>query len=258
MSVAGEMMRPVGQPWLAPLHLWRELLVSMLMAGMSFALGLGLIRLGFHPSLLDVALIVKDKPLIAAYLFNGAFALLILDAGWSASLLGAKWRDLLVSPLHPRFWQFAFAWILIDLLFIGAFILISHTFDGYQNDESRPFELAPFIVVCLIGAPAFLLGWIRYRLVLWPIHVLATGRLLDLETAWRATAERNNALFDMSLGIGVLCVGVLVVGIAVFAVVTDFAALLAAALGVAILPLIFRLLQLAAFVDQYRRAGEGA
>lgn len=248
--------------WWSPFHLWRQFIAAVALAVACFLLGCYLIKLGFSPSSFQTAIIAKDGALLIA--FGGAViaSLFTFDACWLAGLFGATWKGVLLFPLRPRFWRFAFAWVAIDLLFVSTYLQLVDILHLIEIDENAALNLGKFIVSLGIGLPALALLWIRFRLILWPIHVLATGHLGELQVPWQMTGGKHSSLFDLSIGL--LFAPIVLLAIVVAVILTlmptyfgDSAYIAIPLMALAVL-LLFRSLQLSAFVERYQSTLSGS
>jgi hypothetical protein len=242
--------------WWSPFHLWRQFAVALILATSIFLLGCYLIKIGFPFSNFFTAFTAKDASLWMAYSGVALASLLLFDGCWLAGLFGATPKGVLLFPLRARFWHFAFAWAMIDLLFVSAYLQITHAIDLLEPIPGAPFSTLRLLLSLGVGIAGLLLIWVRFRLALWPIHVLATGRIGDLETSWRITGGKGGSLFDLTMGLIFASIAFVVVTVVIAFVVLPtyvgdlgFIALPAVAL---VIPILFRTLQLSAFVDRYQ------
>jgi hypothetical protein len=248
--------------WWSPFHLWRQFIISVALSASCFLLGWYLIKLGFPLQSFQAAFSHKDAALLMAFAGTAIASFLMFDACWLAALFGATWKGVLFFPLRPRFWQFAFAWVIIDLLFISSYLRLADTLDLIEVDKDAALNLAKTVLSLGIGVSALALFWIRCRLFLWPTHVLATGRIGDLQTPWQMTGGKRGSLFDLSIGIIFLAAVFLAIAVAIALVLmpTYFgdSAYVVIPLMVLAIPLVFRSLQLSAFAERYRSISENS
>lgn len=246
---------PELRAWWSPVHLWRQFIASAAAAVSCFLLGYCLIKAGFAPSNLHTGVIVKDATLLMAFGSVAIISFVTFDACWLAGAFGASWKEVLLFPLQRRFWYFAFAWVLIDFLFLCALFKLQSGAAAAQVDPAFKFSPGNFVVSLGILAASLTLVWIRWRLIFWPIHALVTGNLLNLEVPWRMTDGKTGSLFDLLIGLGLVCVIVLTMaGILVVAILPGQAFFAIPIMALAFTT-IFRALQLAAFAERYRSAG---
>ena len=248
--------------WWSPFHLWRQFIAAVALSASCFLLGCYLIKLGYPAFGLQAALNLKDAIPLMAFAGAAIASFLMFDACWLAALFGATWKGVLLFPLRPRFWHFAFAWLMIDLLFISSYLRLADTLDLIEVNDSDAFNLARTVISLGIGLSALALLWIRFRLVLWPLHVLATGRIGDLKTPWQMTGGGHGSLFDLSVGIIFFSVVLLAIAAAiVLALVPAYfgdSAYVVIPLMALALPILFRSLQLSAFAERYRSISENS
>jgi hypothetical protein len=237
--------------WWSPFHLWRQFIVAVALSASCFLLGWYLIRLGVSAQSFQAAFSLKNAALLMAFAGTAIASVLMFDACWLAAIFGATWKGVLFFPLRPRFWRFAFAWIAIDLLFISAFLQIVDALDLIEADKDAALDLVKIAVSLGIAISGLALVWIRGRLVLWPIHVLATGHMGDLQTPWQMTGGERGSLFDLSIGIIFLSAILLAIAVAIVLVLMpayfgDSAYVVIPLMALAI-PLVFPLLAIVRF-----------
>lgn len=145
---------------------------------------------------------------------------------------------------------------MIDLLFGGAVYALVRLLGAIEM-QSHGQPLAGAIVIALVPwALFFVLLTLRGRLALWPIHVWATGCLLDLQTPWNKSDERSGSSAERAMA--AFCFGLLslVVLGTIASILAPSQAIKAGPIAIPIAIIltaaIFRALQLAGLVMRYR------
>lgn len=168
----------------SPFRLWRQLAVS---AGASLVTALGswfLIDTLLAPAAIDDAILSGQHTFLISYGVPAILAMLVFDGCWQTAQFGGSLKEVLRAPFRPRFWSFALAWLAIDAFFFSAWGVISAGGDVAQQIEKSGGGSAWLVVAMASTVISLALIFLRLRLVLWPVHVFATGRMFDLGTAW--------------------------------------------------------------------------
>lgn len=238
----------IKEPWWRPFHLWRHLVAT---SGVSISCAVAswyLLNFGLSSA--------SGEQTSIASIGTAITALLVFDASWLASLQGASWQQALKTPFSARFWRFALAWGLIDLIFVSACTSVQSSVSSLQESYTDHPKIGWTLLGLAVVLSGYALIWIRLRLILWPIHVFFTGQMLDLTPAWKATAAAGESLFQLTIGLVFAAFILFIIGVATVALPAAYLGLgTFGAIQTALLIscIVFRALQLSAFVECYRR-----
>lgn len=241
-------------PWWRPFHLWRQLGA---VAGLSIVCAIAswhFLNFGLTPAGIDQTAGNERHVTFVAYFISAVTALLVFDGCWLACLQGASLKQALLTPFTARFWWSAFAWVVINLMLLGMLFCVQQYVSFFEKIGPGSSKIGWNILGLLGVIFGYALIWIRFRLVLWPLHVFATGRLLDLTPAWKATGAPGCNLLGLTLGLVLAALVIFAVGSSLMLYSVNFVGATTSQgfLFAAILAFfLFRAAQLAAFLECY-------